>query len=82
MEIQLILPLVLMYLAKRQQIKYEISRIRLECQRLVRKSRRYSTLRNYLMTSFFLLNERSCIINRRVTWSYKKMIGGGQKSYH
>ncbi|CAF1039448.1 unnamed protein product, partial [Rotaria sordida] len=43
-----------------------------ECQRFIQKYRRDLTLRNFLITSLFIISERTLITSRRLIWCYKR----------
>ena len=72
MEIQTIWQFLHLYLLKKRRLKDEIFKTNFECQRLLQKYRRSATLRNFLITSLFIISERTLISNGGLIWCYKR----------
>ncbi|CAF4203529.1 unnamed protein product, partial [Rotaria magnacalcarata] len=66
------LALVHTYLSKQQRLTNDISNLRSEYQRLLRKYRRNLNQRNKLIAILIMLNENSFGINHRGIWILKK----------
>lgn len=67
-----ILSLLHLYWLKKQRSNEELSKVRFECQRLIRKHRRHCHLKYELIAALLLLIENSLQINSRSVWSLEK----------
>ena len=77
------LTLIHLYLSKRQHLNHDINNIRIECQRVIRRSRRISRVKQKLVVILLsLVDDLNLLqISRRNTWSLKKMIFDGQQLF-